>query len=166
MNLGLLDQLQIFWQLYLIELLGLLKDLGLLEPYHCRYLKFLAEFGMLVFLTNLGLTEFQVRHLVLSPLFKWFWMASFHKNIQVMLEFFKGPFLMLHFSQYTLMIFLMMLSVILLSRLVILLSTLNVIRHLICGNNWNSLLNLNVTNEILWTGTGSALFISVLEKLN
>ena len=31
MALGLLDQLQIFSQLYLIELLGLLIDLGLLE---------------------------------------------------------------------------------------------------------------------------------------
>ena len=38
-----------------------------------------------------------------------------------------------HFLYYTLMTFLMMLSVILL--LMILLSTLNVIRHLICGNN-------------------------------
>ena len=31
MVLGLLDQLQIFWQLYLIELLGFLTGLGLLE---------------------------------------------------------------------------------------------------------------------------------------
>ena len=31
MVLGLLNQLQIFWQLYLIELLGLLTQLGLLE---------------------------------------------------------------------------------------------------------------------------------------
>ena len=44
-------------------------------------------------------------------------------------------FLVLHFSYYTLMTFLMMLSVILLFMLMILLSTLNVIRHLICGNN-------------------------------
>ena len=43
--------------------------------------------------------------------------------------------LVLHFSYYTLMTFLMMLSVILLSMLMILLSTLNMIRHLICGNN-------------------------------
>ena len=47
----------------------------------------------------------------------------------------QGSFLVLHFSYYTLMNFLMMLSVILLSMLMILLSTLNVIRHLICGNN-------------------------------
>ena len=36
-GLGLLDQLHIFWQLYLIELLGLLTGLGLLELYHLIY---------------------------------------------------------------------------------------------------------------------------------
>ena len=96
---------------------------------------------MLVFSTNLSLMEFQVKYLVLFLLcstkedFRWFWMGSLHKNIQLMLEFLKAPFLVLHFSYYTLMTFLMMLSVILLSMLMILLSTLSVIRHLICGNN-------------------------------
>ena len=42
--------------------------------------------------------------------------------------------MLMHFSYYTLMIFLVMLSGILLSMLMILLSILNVIRHLICGN--------------------------------
>ena len=64
-------------------------------------------------------------------------MESFHKNIQLMLEFLKGPFLALHFSDYILMNFLTMLSVILLSMLMILLATINVIRHLICGKNLN-----------------------------
>ena len=40
-----------------------------------------------------------------------------------------------HFSNYTLMTFLMMLSVILLSMLMKLLSTINLISHLVCGNN-------------------------------
>ena len=62
-------------------------------------------------------------------------MGSLHKNIQVMLEFLKAPFLVPHFSYYTLMTFLIMLSVMLLSMLMTLLSTLNVIRHLICANN-------------------------------
>ena len=53
--------------------------------------------------------------------FKWFWMASLHKNIQLILYFLKAPFLVLHLSYYTLMTFLMMLSVILLSMLMILL---------------------------------------------
>ena len=58
-----------------------------------------------------------------------------HKNIHLMLEFLKSLYLVLHFSDYTLMTFLMMLSVILLSILVILLSTLNAVRHLTCGSN-------------------------------
>ena len=81
--------------------------------------------------------------------FEWFWMESLHKNIQLMLEFLKVPFLTLHFSCYTLTAFLMMLSVILLSMLLILLSILSVIRYLICGNNFNWLLNLNLIYETL-----------------
>ena len=46
----------------------------------------------------------------------------------------------------------MILSVILLSMLIILLSILSVIRHLICGNNLNWLLNLNLIYETLWIG--------------
>ena len=141
MVLDLLDQLKVFWQLCLIELLGLLTGLGLLELQHFIYLRLLTGFGMLVFFTNFSLMEFQVRYLTLFLLFSviggfWrFWMGNLHKNTQLMLEFFQGPFLVLHFSYYTLMSFLMMLSLILLSMLMILLSTFNVIRHLVCGNN-------------------------------
>ena len=67
-----------------------------------------------------------------------------------MLEFLKAPFLVLHFSYYTLMTFLMVLSVILPSMLMILLSILSVIRHLICGNNLNWLLNLNLVWSMNW----------------
>ena len=56
---------------------------------------------------------------------------SLHKNTQLILEFVKAPFLVVKFSYYTLMIFLMILSVILLSMQMILLSTLSMIRHLI-----------------------------------
>ena len=59
-----------------------------------------------------------------------------------------------------------MLSVILPSMLMILVSTLSVIRHLICGNNWNWLLNLNLIYDTLWNGAESGLLISILEKLN
>ena len=99
--------------------------------------------------------EFQVRYLALFLLFsviddfEWFWMESLHKNIQLMREFLKAPFFVLHFSYYTLMIFLTMLSVILLSMLMILLSILSMIGHLICGNNLNWLLNLNLIYETL-----------------
>ena len=98
---------------------------------------------MLAFFTNLSLMEFQVRYLALFLLFSViggfgsFWMGNLHKNIQLMLVLLKGLFWFLHFSYYTLMTFLMMLSVILLSMPMILLSTLNVIRHLIRLLNWN-----------------------------
>ena len=61
--------------------------------------------------------------------------GSLQKNIQLMLVFHKCPFLVLHFSYYTLKTFLMMLSVIFISMLMILLCILNVIRHLIRGKN-------------------------------
>ena len=116
---------------------------------------------MLVFSINLSLMEFQVRYLALFLLFsvidsfEWFSMGSLHKNIELMLDFVKAPFLVLHFSYYTLMTFLMMLYVILLSILMILLSIRSVIRHLICGNNLHSLLNLNLICETLWTESRS-----------
>ena len=91
---------------------------------------------------------------------------SLHKNIQLMREFLKAPFLVLHFSYYTLMIFLTMLSVILLSVLMILLCILSVIGHLICGINMNWLLNLNLIYETLWTGVRNGMLISMLEKLS
>ena len=126
---------------------------------------------MLIFFTNLSLMKFQVKYLALFLLFsaidgyEWFWMESLRKNIQLMLEFLKAPVLVLHFSCYTLMTFLTVLSVILLSMLMILLSMLNLIRHLICGNNLNWLLNLNLIYETLWTGVRSGLLISMLGKL-
>ena len=52
----------------------------------------------------------------------------------------------------------MILSVILLSLLMILLSTLSL--------NLNWLFNLNLIYEIMWTGVGRGLLISMLEKLN
>ena len=124
---------------------------------------------MLVFFTNLSLMEFQVIYLALFPLFSvincigWLRMGSLHKNIQLMLEFLMVLFLVLHFSYYT---FLMMLSVILLSMLMMLLFTLSVIRYLICGNNQNWLLNLNLIYKTLWVGSESGLLMTMLEKLN
>ena len=79
---------------------------------------------------NLGFTDFQVRYLALLRLFlviddfEWLWMGSLHKNIQLIMVLLKVPFLVLHFSYNTLMTFLMMLPVILLSMLMILLSNL------------------------------------------
>ena len=60
-----------------------------------------------------------------------FWTGSLHKNIQLLLEFLKAPFMFQHFSYYTLMTFLTILFVILLSMLMILLSILSAIRQLL-----------------------------------
>ena len=110
---GLLNQLQIFYQMHLIQLVELLIGLGLLSLLHLIYPRI-----SLVFLTNSSLME------------------RFCKNTQLKLELLKGPFLGLIFSDYILMTFLIMLSLImLLSMLMILLSTLSVIRYEIFGNN-------------------------------
>ena len=116
--------------------------------------------------------ESQVRYLAfflvfsVKDAFEWFWMESLHKKIQLMLKFLRAPFLLLHFCYCTLMIFLMMVSMILLSMLMILLSIVSVIKHLICGNNLNWLLNLNLIYKTLWTGVRSGLLISILGKLH
>ena len=66
--------------------------------------------------------------------FNRFWIGSLHKNIHLILEFLKVSFLVVNISYYKLMTSLM-LSATLLSMLTILISTLSVIKHLICGNN-------------------------------
>ena len=165
-----LNQLQIFLQLYLIELLGLLTGLGPARAVALDIPK--AEFGMLIFFLNLRFMEFQIRYLVFFILFPviggfgYFWMAIAHKKIQLMLGFLKALFLVLNFSYYTLMTFLMMLSVILLSMLMIPFSISSVIRYLVCSNNLNWLLNLNLIHETLWIGERSGLLISRLGKVN
>ena len=52
------------------------------------------------------------------------------------------------------------------SMLMILLSILSVTRHLICGNNLNWFLNLNLISETLRTGVRSGLLISMLGKFS
>ena len=162
MVLGLPDQVQIFSLWYLIELLGLLTGLRLLELWHLIYPRLLTVFGMLVYFTNLGLGEFPVRCLALFLLFsvvdvfEWFWMESLHRSIRLKLKFLKSPFLvLLVLSCCLLMTFLVVLSVVLVSMLMILLSILGVIRHLICGSSLSWLLNFNLIYRALWTGLGS-----------
>ena len=53
MVLGLLNQLQIFSQMYLIELLGLSTGPGLLDLWHLIYPRLLTGFGMLAFIHKL-----------------------------------------------------------------------------------------------------------------
>ena len=61
--------------------------------------------------------EFQVRYLVLVCPFSvidgigWFWMVIIYKNFQLMLEFLNALFFVQHFSCYTVITFLKILSV-------------------------------------------------------
>ena len=122
MDYGLLNQLQIFWQLH-DRIARAFNRLELHELYHLINPRLSTGFDMLVFLTM----KFQFRYLILFHLFsvidsfKWFWVENIHNNIQLMLKFLKTSFLLLNFSYYILMTFLIILPVIL---LLILLSTL------------------------------------------
>ena len=73
---------------------------------------------------------------------------NLHKNIQLMLEFLKGPFFVLHFSYFTLMSFLMMLSVILLSIWYYFFLKMWSENWSVAAINW--LLNLNLIYETLY----------------
>ena len=75
------------------------------------------------------------------------------------------PFLVLRFSYYTFLIDVICGAAIY-AMLMILLSILNVSRHVICWNNLSWLLNLNLIYDTVWAGTGSSLLILVLQKLN
>ena len=116
MVLGLLNQEQVFWRLYLTELLGLLTGLGLLELQDLMHSRLLTGFGMLVFFSNWSFEGISGQVFGLFPLFSviegfgWFWMGSLPRNTLLMLEFLKVPFLVLHFY-YTLMTFMMVLKI-------------------------------------------------------
>ena len=77
------------------------------------------------FFSNSSLRDFQVGYLTLFHLvlvidsLEFIWMGRPCKNIQVILEFFEAAALVQHFSFYTIMTHLIMLSVILLSLLMI-----------------------------------------------
>ena len=79
---------------------------------------------MLVFFINLGLMEFQVGYLFLSLLFTvingllWFWMGTLQNNIQLILEFLKALFYINDLPHNGICNI-----------------ALNVIRHLISGDN-------------------------------
>ena len=83
MALGFLDQLQIFSQLYLIELLGPFNRSGAPRVVALIYPRLLTRFGMLVFFTDLSLMEFLVKYLVfllfsVIDRLEWFWMERVH----------------------------------------------------------------------------------------
>ena len=98
--------------------------------------------------------------------FQLFYTRSLLKSVWSELMFLKATFLILHFPYQTLMVFLMMLSLTLLSALMIIASILNAIGLLIFGNNQSQLLNPNLGYGTLWTGVEIDWLISMLRKLN
>ena len=103
--------------------------------------------------------EFQIRYLAFFLLFSliygfgWLGMGNLYKNIQLMLEFHKGPFLVLHFSYYTLMNFLMMSEILLYMQLILLSK---------CDQAFDLQEQLKLVSELKsqhWTEVGSGLLI-------
>ena len=88
-------------------------------------------------------------------------MESLHTNIQLILKFLSsilGPTRFLLYFSFICEIAVYADDTTLYSKCV---------RHLICGNNLNWLLNLNLIYKGLWTGVrSSSLSISILENLN
>ena len=115
--------------------------------------------------------EFHLKYLALFCIFSeiksfsWFWMETLNKNIQMILEFLEASLLIIHFSYYTFMAFLMKQSLILL-YLLVMPTTLSVIRHLICCIKQNWSLNYNMIYETLWTEVGCGFLTSKLEKFS
>ena len=110
-------------------------------------------FGMLVFFTNRSLLSDLKFHrnrcfrVVLDGKSS----QEYLVNAGVLQGSILGPTLFL--------LWMMILSVILLSMPMIVLSTLYVIRHLICSNNYNWFLSLYLIYVTLWTGAGGGLLI-------
>ena len=83
--LGLLYFLQIFSQLYMIEILGLVISLGLLMLQHLIYSRLLIHCRILVIVTNLSYMDFGITfQAFLSESFELFFMGIICKNIQSM----------------------------------------------------------------------------------
>ena len=136
---------------------------------HLIYPVLLVKFGMQVFLTNsslriLGRFFFALYHpFSLEDSLGWFSMGSHCRNILLIAGVMQGLTLgPTHF----LMNFLMTLSVMLLSMLMILLCTPSGTGLQLCGNSKSLPLNLNLTYKTLQNGAGSGLLISMLETLN
>ena len=108
-------------------MLGLFIGMGILKRQHLLYSRFLTRSDMLVSSkthTEIGYLVLFC-HLLLINYFKWFLKGSLCKNMESMLVFLKALYLVLKCPYYTLVTFLMILSVVLLSTLMILLATLS-----------------------------------------
>ena len=115
---------------------------------------------MLVFHTKLGIMRFPVSfsvllfHFSVLDEFGRACKLSFRKNAQLIMAFHRSPFSVLLFLRYTISTVFLMLHAIWQFMLMILLSTVNVIRLLICGNSSSWLLNLNLICKTVGNGLG------------
>ena len=93
-------------------------------------------------------------------------MGSLHKNIQLMGEFLRAPFLVLHFFCYTLMTFLMMLPVIVIYPY----DTTLYSKCDLASDLWQQLeLAAELESDLqdtMWKEATSSLLISMQEKLS
>ena len=124
---------------------------------------------MLVFFTSLSLIEFWVILGLISSFLSNRQLQvvlvgnssqEYPVNVRVLQGCIFGPALFLLYIMTILMMFYVLMS----SLLMILLSTLSVMRYLICGNKW-WLLYLNLIYKMLWTWVRSSLLILILQKL-
>ena len=125
--LGLIDQLPDLLTVVSDRIAGAFNRFGATRAVQLIYLRLPIGFGMLVFFKDLLLMEFQVRYLPVFHLFSLidpFLDGKSSQDIQLMLQFLKAAFLVLHSSYYSLMTLMMIFSVTLLSMLMILLCTL------------------------------------------
>ena len=171
MALGLLNRLEIFSQLRLIELLGLLTGLGLLELWHLIYLRYdkvwhagflhkLKSYGIsgqIFGLTSSFLSNRQLR-VVLDGKSS----QEYPVNAGVPQGSILGPTLFLLYINDLPDDALRDIDI----YADTILPILSVTRHLNYGNNLNWLLNLNLIYKKLWTWVRSGLLISMLWKLS
>lgn len=78
-------QLKIFWQCYLIELLGLSLGLRLCHLLHLTYPRLFAGFAMYAFFPNSKFITFQIildllHYFPVTDISEWLWMGCFHEN--------------------------------------------------------------------------------------
>ena len=172
MVLGLLDQLQIFSQLYLIELLGLFNksratravalDISktFYRVWHAGLLHKLNSYGISGQICGLICSFLSNRQLrvVLNGKSS----QEYPVNAGVPQGSILGPTLFLLYINDLLDD--VICNIAFYGDDTTLYST--VIRHLICGNNLKWLLNQNPIYETLWTGVRKGLLISMLGKLN
>ena len=113
-------------------------------------------------------TEFQVRYLVLLLLFsvingmEWFCMESLHKNTGL---FNAGVPYGSILGHTLFLLYINDISDFAICDITMYADHITILRHLICGNNLNWLLNLNLIYDTPWTWVRSGLLISILVKL-